>query len=396
MNPARHREFPPYVSYLIVVLMSVALLTLQTTVPFQVKELGGGLDIVGFLFTWTSLWYVVAGLSLGWISQRYGPRRTMLVTLMICVLSTLGIPWTRTVWQLGGLMTVYFVTICVFWAAAEHASTGLHRRLTVVQSTAIFCVSFSTGNGIGMLASAVLQQASLSIPFFVSGGLTLVVAGLTWLTVSPQAGFHHSTAADVAAFTESDRQRLRRSLLAARIGMVGTYGAYAVVTLFLPRYLWEFRAYSKPVAGGLTALVLAGMATSFAWHGWYRHWPHKLWPVRTAPFAAAGALVLLGMSAHPLLFALAGMAIGALAATAYMHNLYYALEEPGLRAKRAGVHEALVGLAFLVPPALSGLATRWVRDPRGVFWAAAGLALLVGVTEHVALARRAAPQSAPR
>lgn len=396
MKPARYREYPPSVSYLIVVLMSVALLMLQTTIPFQVKELGGGLDIVGFLFTWTSLWYVVAGLSLGWISHRYGPRRTMLVTLVICALATLGMPWTRNVWQLGGLMTLYFVTVCVFWAAMEHASTGLHHHLSVVQSTAIFCVSFSTGNGLGMLASAALQKTTLSVPFWVSGGLTVAVAGLTWLTVSPPAGFHRSTAADVAAFTEPDRQRLRRSLLAARIGMVGTYGAYAVVTLFLPRYLWEFHAYSKLAAGGLTSLVLAGMASSFAWHGWYRQWPHNLWPVRVAPLAAAGALVLLGAVSQPWLVALAALAIGALAATAYMHNLYYALEEPGLRAKRAGIHEALVGMAFLVPPALSGLTTRWVHDPRGVFWAAAGLALVVGVTEQIALARPAVPQSAPR
>lgn len=385
MNATGHREYPPYVSYLIVVLMSVALLTLQTTVPFKIKELGGGLDTVGFLFTWTSLWYVVAGLSLGWISQRHGPRRTMLVTLVICALTTLGLPWTRNVWQLSGLLTVYFVTVCVFWAAAEHASTGLHSRLTIVQSTAIYCVSFSSGNGIGMLASASLQQSSVRLPFYVSAGLTLVVAGLTWLAISPQAGFHRSTAADVAAFSETDRQRLRRSLLAARIGMVGTYGAYAVVALFLPRYLWEFRGYSKPVAGGLTSLVLAGMALTFAWHGWYRQWPHRLWPVRLAPFAAAGGLVLVGMSAHPILIGVTALLIGVLAATAYMHNLYYALEEPGLRAKRAGIHEALVGMAFLVPPALSGLTTRWVHDPRGVFWAAAGLALVVGATVNVAL-----------
>ena len=35
--------------------------------------------------------------------------------------------------------------------------------------------------------------------------------------------------------------------------------------------------------------------------------------------------------------------VGAIAATGYTHNLYYSLEEPGRRARNAGIHEALVG-----------------------------------------------------
>jgi hypothetical protein len=113
-----------------------------------------------------------------------------------------------------------------------------------------------------------------------------------------------------------------------------------------------------------------------------------LWPVRVAPFVAGAMLLLVAASTHRVVVALATLVIGVLAATAYMHNLYYALEEPGLRAKRAGIHEAMVGVAFLVPPALSGLTTHWVRDPRGVFWAAAGWAVVAGLVQQVALRRR--------
>ena len=52
------REYPPYVSYLFVAVLSVAQVTMQVTLPFKVKELGGGYDSVGFLFTWNSFWYV--------------------------------------------------------------------------------------------------------------------------------------------------------------------------------------------------------------------------------------------------------------------------------------------------------------------------------------------------
>ena len=39
---------------------------------------------------------------------------------------------------------------------------------------------------------------------------------------------------------------------------------YAVISLFLPRYLWEHRGFSKPLAGGLTTIMLVeAMADRF-------------------------------------------------------------------------------------------------------------------------------------
>jgi MFS family permease len=396
MSP--ERQFPPYISYLIVTIMSVALLAMQTTIPFKLAELGRGFDAVGFLFTWVSLWYVISGLALGKLSHHLGPRRTMLTTLLICAALTLCIIWTNAVWQLYVLLTGYFIVICLFWSAAEHASTGMHLHLTIVQSTSIYCVAFSVGDGLGMLVSTYLQGQTLIIPFIVAAGLTLVVFALTWITVSPQAGVHRATPRDIADFTEGQRARLRRSLIAARIGLVGTYGAFALVMLFLPRYLWEQFSYSKPLAGSLTSLGLVAMATSFATHGLWTKWPHKLLPVRIAPFLAVVGLLIVVLSTHPVPIAIGAMISGGAAGIAYMHNLYYALEEPGQRAQRAGIHESLVGVAFLVPPALSGLATLWTSKPQTIFWAGIAFALFIGVVQNSVLAITASSEqtSAPR
>src|SRR5258705_13418649 len=70
MSPSR--QFPPYISYLIVTVMSVALLAIQATIPFKIKALGGDFGAVGLLFMWASFWYVMAGLFLGWISHHVG------------------------------------------------------------------------------------------------------------------------------------------------------------------------------------------------------------------------------------------------------------------------------------------------------------------------------------
>ncbi|MCG3147660.1 MAG: hypothetical protein PCFJNLEI_01100 [Verrucomicrobiae bacterium] len=381
-----HREYPPSVSYLIAVLMSVAHLTFLATIPYKLKTLGGGLDTVGFVFTWMSAWYIVAGLALGWLSQRYGPRRVMLT----CVVIAGGVagltPFTTAVWQVYLVGMIYSTVACVFWAALEHASTGLHAHLTLIQSTAIFCMAFSLGNAAGQMSSSLLVTQTVALPFLLAAGMLVLVFILIWVTVSPEAGFRRSTPADIAAFPEAARQRLRRSLLAGRIGLVGTYGMYCLATLFLPRYLWEHRGFSKPLAGSMSTVLLLTMAVTFAWHGRSTRWPHRLWIVRSCPFLAAGSVLLVGLGSSVAVIGLGAVLVGIVAATAYSHNLYYSLEEPGQRARNAGIHEAVVGLGFMLAPFVGGAATRWTQVPESIFWAGAALAVVTGIVQNVALA----------
>jgi MFS family permease len=380
-----NREFPPYLSYSIVTIMSVATLSMQVTLPFKIKALGGGFDTVGFLFTWTSFWYVISGMVLGRTFEHTGPRRVMLVALTICAAMVLLMPWATSVRQLYVLATIYYVSLCLYWAAMEHASTGLHERFSLIQSTAIFCVAFSVGNIVGTLVSATLQGQTMVVPFIVSTALTAVVIAIAWGTVPQQARFHRSTQADVQAYSDEARARVKRSLLATRTAMVGVYGAYALLMVFLPRYLWEELGFSKPLAGSLTSLTLVAMAATFAMHGLGKHWPHKLLPVRLCPVGAASGVLLVGSSASIPVIALGAIIVGAAAATGYIHNLCYSLEEPGRRARNAGIHEALVGAAFMVPPAISGLATRWTSEPRTIFWVGASLAVAFGLVQNFAL-----------
>ncbi len=381
-----HREFPPHVSYLIVTLMSVALLAMQATIPFKVKALGGDFGAVGLLFMWAAAWYVVSGLSLGRISHHVGPRRVMLTTLLICAATVTGIAFVRAIWQLYVLQTIYSMSLCLFWVATEHASTGLHAHLSLAQSTSIFSVAFSVGNVFGLLVGTTLQGQTMVVPFLVSAALTLAVFALTWVTVGGTRSV--ASVGDLGhdgAWPSTER--LRRSLLASRTGMVGVYGTYAIVSVFLPRYLWEQRGFSKPWAGSVTSLMLVAMAATFAAHGLRTGWQHRLWPVRLCPFVAAAAVLVAGLSGNAGLIALGAVVVGIAAGTAYMHNLYYSLEEPGQRARRAGVHEALVGVAFALPPALGGLAARWTNAPETIFWMGAGLAATVGIAQNLALSR---------
>jgi MFS family permease len=380
-----HREYPPYISYLIVTIMSVAMLAVQTTIPFKLKELGRGFDAVGFLFTWTSFWYIASGLLLGKVSHHVGPRRTMLITLTASATMVFIVSQAQAVWQMYAFLAVHYVAICLFWAATEHATTGLHSHLNIMQSTAIYGAAFTLGNAGGLLISTQLQRHTLAVPFLVAIGLMLVVFALTWITVSPQAGFHRSTEHDISAFSEHARTKLRRSLLAARIGIVGTYGTNAVAMLFLPRYLWEELNFSKPLAGFLTALVTIAMAATFAFHGSRTGWTHRLTTVRIAPFVAAIALLIVGTNRHVFVIALGAIIIGLAAGTAYVHNLYYALEEPGHRARRAGIHEGLVGVAFMVPTILSGWFTHHTGNPQVIFWVGAGFAVTLGLIQNAAL-----------
>lgn len=385
--PNARREYPPSVSYLIATLMAVSQLCYQGTIPFKLKALGGGLDSVGFLFTWTSAWYIAAGFSLGWISHRYGPRRTMLTALVICAGMVVLVPLAAHLWQVYMIATAYLVTMCVFWSALEHATAGLHTNLSLMKSTAFFGTAFSIGNSVGQMTSSVLVATTLTAPFLLAAGVLVVVFGLTWLTVSPEAGFRHSTPEDIAAFPDSSRQRAQRALFISRLGISASYGMYALATLFLPRYLSEQRHFNETQAGALTTVILLAMAVTFAAHGRWTSWPHRMWIVRSCPFLAGGCVLIVGLAHSAWAIAGGGILIGVIAATAYSHNLYYSLEVPGTRARNAGIHEALIGLAFLLPPLMAGLAARFTQMPESIFWAGAGLSLAVGIVQNVAAIR---------
>lgn len=373
------REFHPALNYSIVTIMSVALLAQQATLPFKIKELGGDFASVGLLFMWTSAWYVAAGVGLGWLSHRFGPRRTMLVSLSIVGAMAVAMIWVGSMPQLYVVQTIYYIAICVFWAAMEHASTGLHGHLNLAQSTSIFCVAFSVGNAIGLMLSGTLQGRTMTVPFAVSVALTGVVGVLTWYTIGGGR--------DKNVAPTGHDGKISRSLIAARAGMTGVYGTYALVMLFLPRYLWEVHGFAKPVATSLTSVTLLAMAVTFALHGRWEGWQHKLAFVRACPALAAVALLIVGATAQPVIIAAGAVLVGLAAGTAYTHNLYYSLEEPAMRARRAGIHEALVGAAFMIPPALSGLATRWTNDARCIFWVGAGLAVVAGIVQAISLRR---------
>ena len=383
------REYPPHISFLFVAIMSVGQVAMQTTLPFKVGDLGYGLGESNLFFSWISFCYVVSGFSLGWVSHRFGPRRVMLTTLTICAVMALamtGVVEHRQFWQLYVLATIYLMSICLFWSSAEHASTGLHGRLTLAQSTAIYCVSFSVGNAVGLLVSANFQEAqrASATPFLISVGLTLLVWGLVWLMVSRQSGYHLSPQSAVESFPETSRARLRRSLFAARIGIVGAYGIYALILNSLARFLVEQRGFGKPMAGALVSLMLVTMALTFGAHGLWRGWEHRLAWVRVSPFVAAlGVAACVTRSAW--MIALGMVVVGIAAGVAYTHNLNYSLEEPGKRARNAGIHEALVGVAFSLPMLISGLGARWTNSPVTIFWCGVGMAVVIGLAQNIAL-----------
>ena len=111
---------------------------------------------------------------------------------------------------------------------------------------------------------------------------------------------------------------------------------YAITMLFLPRYLAETRGFNKPLAGALTTVMLLTMAGTLRCMADVRR-PHRLWIVRLCPFLAAGGVLVVGLAGSAAAIALGAGLVGVVAATAYAHNLYYSLEEPGGGARNPGI-----------------------------------------------------------
>jgi len=94
---------------------------------------------------------------------------------------------------------------------------------------------------------------------------------------------------------------------------------------------------------------------------------------------AGSGLLLLVISNHPVLFALALILIGMGSSVTYYSSLYYAVHLIKKKGKGTGIHESIVGSGALLGPILGGIAAQYagLRTPYLLCLAVLSLAVVV-------------------
>lgn len=142
--------------------------------------------------------------------------------------------------------------------------------------------------------------------------------------------------------------------------------------------------------GLLSALIMVAQVICFAALSRTSAWHYRLTPLVLAQTASIAGVVTIASSATSAAFAGAMVLIGLGRGVSYSASLYYGLDEESGRGGNAGIHEAVVGTAYIVGPLASG-GTAQALSLRAPFWVMAGLtavAVVVQTATRAKLTRR--------
>lgn len=145
--------------------------------------------------------------------------------------------------------------------------------------------------------------------------------------------------------------------------------------------------------GLLMAVVMVAQAASFAALSRTSRWHYRLLPMLGSQALAAAGLLAIAHGSAAWAFA-AGLAlIGLARGGSYSASLYYGLDSEAARGLNAGIHEAVIGVAYVAGPFVSGLVAQQA-GLRAPFTTAAAV-VLCGLALEVALWRRLDPYQRP-
>lgn len=297
----------------------------MVALPWLALELTGSASAAGAVATAAALPLIVASLFSGTVVDRFGRRRTAVVSDVLSLLAVAAIPVAdATVGLSIGLLMVFAAFGAAFDpagvtaretllpAAAHGAGWTLERANSVHE--AVWNVAFLVGPGIGGLLIATIGAASTL--WVTAAGFALSLSLTTRIRV-PGAGVPHADerpesiwAGTVEGVGFIAREPLLRTTAILSMAVVALY--LPVEGVILPTYFTE---QGQPARLGLVlmALSLGGVAGSLA----YGHWGEVVAKRSAYVGAMVGvALPLFGMALLPpigvmvVLAALAGFLFG--------------------------------------------------------------------------------------
>jgi MFS family permease len=146
------------------------------------EELGATPSQVSLLFTSYMAVMGLAMLATGWVSSRIGPKRTLLLGLVVIIVgaglagtqdSIAGVVGWRTVWGLGNALFIATALATIVRAA----------RGSVAQAIILYEAALGLGIAAGPLLGGALGAVSWRWPFFGVSILMVIALVTTWLTL---------------------------------------------------------------------------------------------------------------------------------------------------------------------------------------------------------------------
>jgi MFS family permease len=340
---------------------------------------------VGLLAATWCFCYALACASLRRFADRFPPRFMIAASAAIMGLSIFGILWAPSVlWVFlfyalfGGSMALFWAPL-VGWLSVETEGRELSRLVSR------FNMSWSLGAIASPYVAGRLYELRPTVPLMTGGVLLLVnalfVLGAAALLPTANRDRNHQ-ADDVAGV---DRSTIYR--FPAWMGLTATYFGMGVLNTVFPMIAREESGFTESQVGG--TLLTMGLCNfiGFILLGRFHFWHFRIAPMTGGLALRAAAFAALPWLSRTPQLAVAGMIVFGLSLSiGYSASIFHGMSGSLRKARRMGVHEALIAASLVCGSFLGG----WLyqtQSSRSVYILAAGVSLVVAGAQIVCAAR---------
>jgi MFS family permease len=255
--------------------------------PRMEKEFGLSKVQMGFVFSIFAWAYAAAQIPAGWLSDKFGPRKTLSLVVLFWSVMTMA---TAHAWGFVSLLVIRFIFglgEAASWPAGTQAMQFWYPKSErgLVNGVTHSCGQFAT-SAVPLVAVALMTAWGWRSIFHVFGTAGILWAIVFWFTYRDRPDEHKRVNAAEAAYIRDGLPATKQKAVIPWKLILGcpatwtlgvAWSAYTYSLYFfwywLPTYLLEFRHFSLknmgylaplPLLGGSVGVVVGGIVTDYA------------------------------------------------------------------------------------------------------------------------------------
>jgi DHA1 family multidrug resistance protein-like MFS transporter len=338
-------------------LETTALFVVSPILPQYAQRCGASYAEIGYFFTAYSLTWTLLQLYTGYLSDKYGKKKFVLLGLLIYGVSAMFLGLAQNFVQLILFRVLQGVGLGIFGPAA----LGLVAQFKQKGESMAF---YRTANGAGIIIGPLLGGAvagfNISYPFFISGLASLVaIASLSYLT-------EEKVHVESTNFIQSLRSMLsHRSVLWICVAAFLVELCFAALDIVIPLVGSSFGFSSLLIGVVLSSYFLAFTVTQIP-IGFFSEKVGKRKLVASAAFAGSIPFVVLYFSRNPIQMSLSMGVLGVMLGVVFVQSgaIIAQLSPPGKESLYMAFFDAVIDFSFpVIPVIITYLVTMGIKTP---------------------------------
>jgi len=326
----------------------------------------------------SAIGYVVGCLIFGPLSERSGRRSMAVACLTLLILVYYLLMHCTSPRMLFMLMLAKRFVTAMYWPALMAWLTEMSLPQNLGRNLCVFNVGWCAGciagdwlpGHFGRWMATTPGTYNAPATYALSAGFCVILA--VWLLLMNPRKPHeqpielqHPTPANTKLF-----------LMQGWVAHLAACASVALTLYMLPRLAaMPHLRITEAGMSDLHAVRMAVMLLVFLSLYFTSIWHFHFYPAYSALLVSAGGLLLIGLAPAPTFVMIGQVGLGLAMGMAYTISQYYSLMLPRTKGKGSAIHETMVGLAYVIGPALGGVTNHINADPRLPFLA--GLAPIV-------------------